>query len=354
MLPGEGLAMPRFTLPVAVLVCLLAGCSPAPSANPAADGLSPAPSRTPVASVAPTSKAMACGTPGNPGAAPAGAAIAAVVDLGCEAGAVAVGGGSVWVVPHLDHVALRIDPARNAVSQVTGLGDRGPGAEIAANDEMVWASVSTPSFDYERLVRIDPATGSIVAEVSVKAGFPVIGAGFVWANGPGGVSRIDPATNSVAATIGLRDCGVVIVGQQVFCVGRDVSQIDPTSDQSTALPGAPGGFPVEADAGLIWGVNDDSLWAFDPKTGKVKAELDPPTGAMAWSLDAVVLDGSLWATASTGEGAPDRLVRIDRSKMAIDCVVEIPVAEFGIGAGLGAIWAPVLRQPYVIRVDPVC
>lgn len=346
--------MPRFTLSVAFLATLLAGCSAVPSASPVLGGVRPSPSPTPVARDAPTSKAVACGVPGHPGAAPAGAAIAAVVDLGCQAGAVAVGGGSVWVVPHLDGVALRIDPERNVVSQVIALGDRGPGAEIAANDEMVWASVSTPAFDYERLVRIDPATGSIVAEVSVKAGFPVIGAGFVWANGPGGVSRIDPATNSVAATIGARDCGVVILEPHIYCVGRDIFEIDPKTDMGRPVPGAPGGFPVEADAGLIWGVNDDSLWAFEPRTGKVVARLDPPAGAMAWSLDAVVLDGSIWATATTGEGAPDRLVRIDRSKVAIDCVLEIPVAEFGIAAGLGAIWAPVLRQPYVIRVDPVC
>ena len=346
--------MPRFSLPVAFLASVLAGCSGAPVASPVATESALAPTASPVATVAPTGAAAPCEAAVNQRAAPTGPAIAAAIDLGCQAGGVAVGGGSVWVVPHLDRVALRIDPVTNTVRQVISLGNRGPGAEITATDDMVWASVSTPSFDYERLVRIDPATGSVVAEVKVKAGFPVIGAGFVWANGPGGVSRIDTATSTVAGTIGLRDCGVVILGEQVFCVGRGVSEIDPKTDESTSVPGAPGGFPVEADAGLIWGVGDDSMWAFDPRTGKVRAELAPPKGTNAWSLDALTLDGSLWATATTGEGAPDRLVRIDRSKMAIDCVLEIPVAEFGIGAGLGAIWVPVLRQPYVIRVEPVC
>lgn len=346
--------MARFALPVAVLASLLAGCSAAPVVTPAASGSTPAPVASQVASVAPTGGSAACEAAGNLPAAPTGAAIAAAIDLGCQAGAVAVGGGSVWVVPHLDPVALRIDPQTNKVSQVISLGDRGPGAEISATDEMVWASVSTPSFDYERLVRIDPATGSVIAAVNVEAGFPAIGAGFVWANGPGGVFRIDPATNAVSANLDLRDCGIVILGEQAFCVGREMFEIDPKTDKSTSVPGAPGGFPVEADAGLIWGVNDDSLWAFEPRTGRVKAQLDPPAGAMAWSLDAVVVDGALWASATTGEGAPDRIVRIDRSRMAIDCVIDIPVAEFGIGAGLGAIWAPVLRQPYVLRVDPVC
>ena len=296
----------------------------------------------------------ACTGPEAPPAAPTGAAITAAIDLGCQAGGVAVGGGSVWVVPHLDRVVLRIDPQTNEVGQVISLGNGGPGAEIAATDEMVWASVSTPSFDYERLVRINPATGSLVASVKVEAGFPVIGAGYVWANGPAGVFRIDPAGNTLAATIGAIGCGVVILDQRVYCVGRDMVEIDPSTDKITPVPGAPGGFPVEADAGLIWGVNEDSLWAFEPGTGKVKAKLDAPTGTKRWSLDAVVVDGSLWASATTGDGAPDRLVRIDRSKMAIDCVLEIPVAESGIGAGFGSIWASVLRQPYLVRVNPTC
>jgi len=342
--------MPRFVMLLTVVAFVLTGCAAGTSGTAPTGGGSPPPAAT----IEPAATPALCHTNRNPKPAPTGALITTVIDLGCEAGGVAVAGGSVWVVPHLDRYALRIDPLTNAVSQVISLGNRGPGAEIAANDEMVWASVSTPSFDYERLVRIDPVTAAVVAQVKVKGGFPVIGAGFVWASGPGGVSRIDPRTNEIAGTIVLRDCGVVVLGDRVFCVGREVIEIDPRSDKGTSVPGAPGGFPVEADEGLIWGVNDDSLWAFEPGTGKVKARLAPPTGAMAWSLDAVVLDGALWATATTSEGAPNRLVRIDRSKMAIDCVLEIPTAEFGIAAGLGAIWAPVLRQPYVVRVKPAC
>ena len=77
--------------------------------------------------------------PRDPGAAPEAESIAATIALGCEGGAVAVGGGSLWVVPHLDRVGLRIDPETNTVIDQISLGDRGPGAEIDGTDDMVWA-----------------------------------------------------------------------------------------------------------------------------------------------------------------------------------------------------------------------
>ena len=296
-----------------------------------------------------------CHPPRNPTAAPVGKTIAATIDLGCEAGAVAVAGDSVWVVPHLDRVALRIDPVDNTVIAATPLGDRGPGAEIAANEAMIWASVSSLSYDLERLVRIDPINGEIIASVDAKAGFPVIGAGFVWASGPAGTFRIDPATNTVAAIVKTGDCWIVVLGERVFCIGDAVAlEIDPTTDTVTPLAGAPNGLPVEAVDGLIWGVHSRLLWAFDPQAGEVRAELPPPEGAATWSPDAVVLDGALWATATTLEGAPNRLVRVNRQALAIDCVVETPTSEFGIGAGFGAVWLPVQRQPWLARIEPAC
>jgi len=279
----------------------------------------------------------------------------AAIDLGCEAGAVAVAGDSVWVLPHLDRMALRIDPAANSVIAATSLGNRGPGAEIGATEAMIWASVSSHDFEFERLVRIDPVSGNVVASVDAKAGFPVIGAGFVWATGPEGAFRIDPDTNTVGAVIETGDCWIVVLGDRVFCIGDSTAlEIHPATHTTTPLPGAPSGLPVEAVDGLIWGVNGRSLWAFDPEAEKVRAELPPPAGAATWSPDAVVLDGALWATAGSGEGAPDRLVRIDRKALAIDCVVETPTAEFGIGAGFHSIWLPVVRQPWLLRIQPAC
>jgi hypothetical protein len=297
----------------------------------------------------------ACGAARNPTEAPAGEAITATIALGCEAGSVAVAGGSVWMVPHLDQIALRIDPATNVVVDRISLGDRGPGAEIAATDDMVWASVSSPTYDLESLVRIDPTTGSVVAKVEAAAGFPEIGAGFVWATGPGGIYRIDPVTNSVAAVLEASNCWVVTLDERVFCLGPYASHsIDPITDAVTPVDGASElGWPVTAVDGVIWVVDRESLRAFDPETGQIDADIKAP-GSTVWSVDGVVLDGALWATASSVNGPADQLVRIDRKTMTIDCVLPTPTSELGMAVGFGSIWLPVIRQPWLLRIDPAC
>jgi hypothetical protein len=333
----------------AVLGLILAACSGS------LESVSAMPDAIPIPTMAASPSLAACEAARNPTEAPAGEGITAAIALECEAGAVAVGGGSVWVVPHLDRFALRVDPTTNSVIDRIPLGDRGPGAEIDATDDMVWASVSSPSYDLERLVRIDPRTGSVVAEVDAAGAFPVIGAGFVWATGGGDVFRIDPATNSVAAVIDAPYCWMITLDDRAFCVGPDVAvSIDPATDEAKPVPGPEKlGWPVIAVDGLIWAVDGESLWAFDPETGQIDADIKAPA-ATVWSVDGVVLDGALWATASSVNGPADQLVRIDRKTMTIDCVLPTPTSELGMAAGFGSIWLPVMRQPWLLRIDPAC
>jgi hypothetical protein len=345
-----------------LMAVILAACSGSSTAPPTAfASIPPSPLAGRSLSTAAPTEATACHPARDPVAEPKGESITAAIALGCEAGSVAVSGGSVWVVPHLDRVALRIDPATNSVADRISLGDRGPGAEIDATDDMVWASVSSPSYDPERLVRLDPATGSVVAWIDVAAWSPVIGAGFVWGRGASGIYKIDPTTNEVAADIDVGDCGVVPFGERVICVGSGVVvSIDPATNAVTPIPGAPSlDWPVAVVDGLIWGIGGESLWAFDPNTGQVKGELPPPAGTAMWSIDAVVQERTLWMTASTQSGdpsrtGPDRLVRVDRIRMQVDCVVETPNPEYGIAAGFGSIWFPVVRQPWLLRIEPAC
>jgi hypothetical protein len=343
--------MPRFAvLPVALILLfalLLAACS--------SPGTQPTPSTSPSPSIDAPQDPTACNAPRDPQPAPTGEAITAAIALECEAGAVAVGGASVWVVPHLDRFALRVDPATNSVIDLIPLGERGPGAEIDATDDMVWATVSSPSYDLERLVRIDPTTGSVVAWVDAAGMFPEIGAGFVWATGQGEVYRIDPATNSVAGVIDAANCWMITLDDRAFCLGPYAAySIDPITDAATPVDGPPKlGWPVIAVDGVIWVADGIALRAFNPETGQVDAEIKAPE-ATDWSLDGVVLDGSLWVTASSVHGPADRLVRIDRQRMAIDCVLPTPTSEFGMAVGFGSIWLPVLRQPWLLRIDPAC
>jgi hypothetical protein len=341
--------------PAAILVLIVAACS-SPSAVPSA-----APDHVASASTAVSADSTACGPARDPIARPAGESIKAAIALGCEGGAVAVSGGSVWVVPHLDRVLLRIDPTTNNIVDRIPLGDRGPGAEIDAADDMLWASVSSPSYDPERLVRLDPTSGSVVAWVDAAASSPVIAAGFVWGQGARGIYRIDPETNALEAVIDAGDCRVIAFEDQAFCIGAEaVVSIDPKTDFVKPVVPAPSlGWPVEAVGGLIWGSDETSLWAFDPAAGKVAVELTPPPGTATWGLEAVVLDGILWMAANSKPGdrtrtAPDTLVRVDPLKLVVDCVMKIPNPEFGMASGFGSIWFSVVRQPWLLRINPNC
>jgi hypothetical protein len=323
--------------------------------------IAPVPSAIPSSRADPSPEVTVCQAGPDPAPAPEGGSIAAAIAIGCEAGSVAVAGDSVWMVPHLDRVALRIDPTTNAVVEEISLGDRGPGAEIDATDEMVWVSVSSPSYDLERLVRLDPVTGSLVASIDVAAGFPHIGARFVWATGSGEIYRIDPTTNSVAGTIETTECAVITLDERALCIGPNlVATIDPMTDALAREPDAPAlDWPLAAADGLIWGITTGSLWAFDPRTLEVVVELEPPAGTAAWSLDSVIHDGDLWMSASSQPGdpfqtAPDRLVRIDTGKLVTDCIVETPNAEYGMASGFGSIWVPAIRQPWLVRIEPTC
>jgi hypothetical protein len=358
--------MPRFTLPVVglALVVVLAGCRPAaaPAASPAPPTAASS-SATPVASLggasaAPSSLPCSSVESASP---PAVDGLVAAIPLGCEGGAIAVGGGSVWVVPHLERVMLQIDPETNEVVERIPLGDRGPGAEIAANDEMVWASVSSPSYDLERLVRVDPSSAGVVASVDVEAGFPRIAGESVWAGGPAGLHRVETDTNELGRTLAIPECGVVTDGEQAWCVG-DQSAFELPAEAGEPRQVAEGvtlGVPVAWAAGRIWGISSDGLWGLDPATGQVLGPLEPPQEVGTWLLDAVVLGETLWFAASSVPGDPfstaaDRLVAFDPVTQSVDCVVEVPPLEHGMAVGEGSIWLPLIREPWVLRIEPTC
>ena len=179
----------------------------------------------------------------------------------------------------------------------------------------------------------------------------------MWATGPEGIYRIDPEDDTVAAVIQAGDCFVVTLDDQAFCGGREgIVSVDAATDSITKLPGEPvEGWPIVAFDGQIWGVDGSSLWAVDPETGRRTADLQPPEGSATWAPEAVVVDGALWAAASRGQDSPpDRLVQIDPRTSIIDYVVEIPAPEFGMAAGFGSIWFSVVRQPWLVRIEPVC
>jgi len=115
-------------------------------------------------------------------------------------------GGTIWVTNHHEGSISRIDATSGAVlgTEVIGqAGHNGP-QRLAQGDGSVWVDESNTS----EVIRLDPATGKVVARISVPD-FPPCGGILVteqavWATGchdSPAMVRIDPATNNVAAVV---------------------------------------------------------------------------------------------------------------------------------------------------------
>ncbi|MGH2765462.1 MAG: hypothetical protein ACRDKA_06075 [Actinomycetota bacterium] len=171
------------------------------------------------------------------------------------------------------------------------------GSGIAVGEGSLWVPFHGPRGfdDPASILRIDPATNEVVAEIPVPVG-PVdltVGAGSVWTVGYGEgsghvVSRIDPTANRVVATI--------------------------------PLPEGTSGGPIVAAEDAVWvGATGDTtgeLLRLDPRTGevvdRVAADFCNPFSARCSPNDELVIgEGALWA-AGRRQGT---LLRLDRPPM---------------------------------------
>jgi dipeptidyl aminopeptidase/acylaminoacyl peptidase len=187
-----------------------------------------------------------------------------------EAGDLAVGEGSVWVLSRLasEGAVLRIDPATNEITAMIPVGDQL--SNIAVGQGAVWVTgASDANPPSGEVVRIDPTTNEIAARIPVSGGWPrdlVIGEGSVWVYGHSRLAehgweasslwRVDPVTNDP----------LVVVDQQGFLGDGD------------ALPDN-----VAIGDGYVWAAaadEEDRGLRIDPATGEVtrfKVE-----GGFAW------------------------------------------------------------------------
>ncbi len=112
--------------------------------------------------------------------------------------AVALAAGSLWVTDNAAHTIVRLDPATGEILATIPL-EVEP-FSMNANEEAVWVS----ALDADQVIRIDPKTNAAVATIEVPsaANFAFTD-GAVWVTNLrlGTVTRIDPQTNTVTATI---------------------------------------------------------------------------------------------------------------------------------------------------------
>lgn len=237
-----------------------------------------------------------------------------VTGLDKACGGMAAGFGSLWVPLCSEGALARVDEKDYAIKAKLSTGASSTlRGTIAATADSIWALVD----DKVTLVRIDPDTNEVVAEVRLPAGCqgltfgesalwvacgaegkvlrinattnlvekridvaaqPIavaVGQGSVWAlcSKDGKVDRIDPKTNKVTKSIDLavpQAKGRLAVGDGnvwVSLVGFPLTRIDPqTETVAQQFHGAGGGL-IDVSPGAIWllQVDEGSLLKIDPK-----------------------------------------------------------------------------------------
>lgn len=171
---------------------------------------------------------------------PATNEVIATIELGHIAGTLAFGFDALWVTSPADGLLLRIDPATNEVATWTGDLET-PGLVIVGPDAL-WVGLHaehgvTPDPEEPAVVRIDPATGEVVASMVIGGGLGDEGgiaatAEAVWIRAPAPwLVRIDPSTNEITDVIdtlsGPGDVTVAFDSVWVTTERGDVIRLDP-------------------------------------------------------------------------------------------------------------------------------
>jgi YVTN family beta-propeller protein len=151
-----------------------------------------------------------------------------------------VGFGSLWIPSCGSHAIVRADLKTGQIQAVIPISPANSEGCIAAGAGSVWLTTSTAGI----LSRIDPASNSVVASITIPSGSfcPVFAGGFIWVTSTEHslLSKVDPSTNRVLAKI-------------------------PVGENPRF---------ATAGAGSVWTLNqgDGTVSRVDTKTGKTRCE----------------------------------------------------------------------------------
>lgn len=285
------------------------------------------------------------------------------IDVGGFPNAVAVGAGGVWVIRD-GRKLIRIDPATATVVARVGAGDD-LGSErpcgVAVGGGAVWVATLSGN-----VARVNPGTNRAARLIPVEdAACVAVGAGGVWVTSPnrGVVTRIDPATNEIVAEIPVDGFpqgigtgqGAVWVASSDPPDGEDgfVSRIDRrTNEVAATIP--VGNLPEMVAVGPsgVWvTANDGTIRRIDPRSNELA---EPAIEVADGGRTAIALgDGSVWATTIAEPAGEALAVQVDASSGEI--VGEpIPIGEspVGIAFGAGALWVTNYQRGTVTTYAP--
>src|SRR5215472_3767813 len=259
---------------------------------------------------------------------------------------------AVWVTSsNVNHV-VRLDVKTN--KPTTTVTVKEPCSGLAAGFASIWV----PSCGGHSLVRVDPASGKIQAEIPVdpadSEGGITVGAGSIWMaiDKKGILARIDPQNNKVVAEITIPSGSFVPAFTEggVWVTSTEhnlLTRVDPQSNEivsSIPVGPQPRFLTVGADSVLTLNQGDGTISRVDARSGKliatIRAGISGTGGEIAFG------EGSVWATVFQ--------IPITRIDPATNSVVQQWVGAGGdsIRVGHGSVWLTDLANGKVWRLDP--
>lgn len=337
------------------------GASSTPTVLPALATAQPTATAAATATDAPASTPEPVPTPDVTGI----GTLAAIIPTSADPWDVALAAGSVWVSNEVDGTVSRIDPATNEIVATIAIGESGPGGAgaswLAATDEAVWV-VNENAL---AIARIDPSTNEVVGTIDLPSGTPTAfavsgiayGHGSLWvtdASSNARLVRLNPETGAVEAEIAVDvPQGVAVSADAVWVSNYEantVTRIDPATNQIVAAIQV-GGAPVDLE------VSEGTAWIGNRSSGSV-SRIDATINEVVATID-IFLPGSSSqrvqpAALAVGAGAvwvTDRgaLYRIDPTTNTV--VASAPIAMARLEASESDLW--ITSPPVgVLRVTP--
>ncbi|HEV2238800.1 MAG TPA: YncE family protein, partial [Ktedonobacterales bacterium] len=268
-------------------------------------------------------------------------------------------------------------PLRSAgtvTAMIPGMGESSEsGYDIVGDDTTIWVR----NADTGDLMRIDPSTNKLVADIPVGRGpgGVALGEGTVWAvSSLGAVSEIDPRTNTVVATITV---GQPVNAPKSLAVSpgavwvadfstNSLIRIDPQSHQVVAtIPNQPGTTGLSYGAGSVWACNHHSfnqgLARLDPQTNQMIAQINPnqvmaqtnPPSNLGACFNVKAAAQAVWTTTFVnGDPGSCLLERIDPATNTVKATIPVPgVFPHALAADAHGVWV-IDPSAGLYRVDP--
>jgi virginiamycin B lyase len=261
---------------------------------------------------------------------PVPAYIAARILVGPAPQGIAITATGVWVTNYYNGTLVRVDPATNSILSSLQVG---ADQENVAPDQVIFAEgslwISAAEYD---------TTGTTISGRSVRRIDPVSGQSLATIAFPKRVTAI--AASPGAIWVATYDDGIL-------------TRIDTTSNQASAtVTLAIGVSDVAFGEGSIWVTNDvtGTVSRIDPATNTVTATI-ATVGGPEGVVDA---GGAIWVSNWGTTGQPDGLLsRIDPGTNQVVRTIPVGTNPAWLAAANGSVWVGLYHEATVVRVDIV-